>query len=352
MKNMKNRFFALLVVGLLILSALGAAFAQRNPAEGNRQNNRLAASLPASDAVMTFDAKRFMNDALPQILSSNQTLLGNVIGEIDQIKTKTGIDLRQFEQVAVGVAINKISAKEYDFEPLILARGQMNANALLSVAKVAAKGKYREEKIGGKSVFIFAAKEIAEQNKPATQSAQKARMIDRFIGKLTQEIAVTSFDANTLAFGTVARLRQAVEAKTRIGADVSGLLDRKQGSVMNFAAKLPGGMSAFLPLDNDELGKNIDAIQYLSGSMDVAGANTILQLTAKTERAEQAQGLAETLEGLQMVGKAIIGGMRGADKKVYARMIENAKFTRAANELTLDLQVPQSDIDVLIGAQK
>jgi hypothetical protein len=33
-------------------------------------------------------------------------------------------------------------------------------------------------------------------------------------------------------------------------------------------------------------------------------------------------------------------------------MLENAKFTRAGNELTLDLQVPQTDIDVLIGAQK
>ncbi|HEX8637080.1 MAG TPA: hypothetical protein VF692_03380 [Pyrinomonadaceae bacterium] len=349
---MKNRFFAFFAVGVLILNGFGAAFAQRSSTTASRQNNRLVALLPASDAVMTFDAKRFMNDALPQILSGNQTLLGNIVGEIDKIKAKTGIDLRQFEQVAVGVAINKISAKEYDFEPVVLARGQMNAGALLSVAKVAAKGKYREEKIGGKTVFIFSAREIAEQNKPANQSPQKSSMIDRFIGKLTQEIAVTSFDANTLAFGTVARLRQAVEAKTRVGADVSGLLDRKQGTVMNFAAKLPGGMSAFLPLDNDELGKNIDAIQYLSGSMDVAGANAILQLTAKTERAEQAQSLAETLEGLQMVGKAIIGGMRGADKKVYARMIENARFTRAANELTLDLQVPQSDIDVLIGAQK
>lgn len=349
---MKNRFFALLAVGVLTLNMFGAAFAETNAAKNNQQTNRLVALLPASDAVMTFDAKRFMNDALPQLLSSNQTMLGAVVSEVDKIKAKTGIDLRQFEQVAVGVTINKISAKEYDFEPIVLARGQMNAGALLSVAKVGAKGKYREEKIGGKTVFIFAAKEIAEQNKPANQSPQKARMIDRFIGKLTQEIAVTSFDANTLAFGTVARLRQTIEAKTRVGADVSGLIDRRPSAVMNFAAKLPGGMSAFLPLDNDELGKNIDAIQYLYGSMDVAAANAILQLTARTERAEQAQGLAETLEGLQMVGKAIIGGMRGADKKVYARMIENAKLSRAGNEFTLDLQVPQSDIDVLIGAQK
>jgi hypothetical protein len=352
MKNMKSRFFALMSVGVIVLNSFGAAFADTKAGKSNRQNNQLVALLPASDAVMTFDAKRFMNDALPQILSGNQTMLGKIVGEVDKIKTKTGIDLRQFEQVAVGVTINKIAPKEFDFEPVVLARGKMNAGALLSVAKVAAKGKYREEKIGGKTVFIFAAKEIAEQNKPTNQSAQKTEMIGKFINKLTQEIAVTAFDANTLAFGTVARLRQTVEAKNRVAADVSGMLNRKPNAVMNFAAKLPGGMSAFLPLDNDELGKNIDSIQYLSGSMDVAGVNTIVQLTAKTQQVEQAQSLADTLEGLQMVGKAIIGGMRGADKKVYARMIENAKFTRAGNELTLDLQVPQTDIDVLIGAQK
>lgn len=345
---MKNRFFALFAVGVIVLNAFGAAAAQTRTVK----NNQLTALLPASDAVMTFDAKRLTNEALPQILAGNQTMLGKIAAQVEQIKTKTGIDLRQFEQVAVGVTINQIAPRDFDFEPVVLARGQMNANALLSVGKLAAKGKYREEKIGGKTVFIFATKEIAEQNKPANQSAQRAQMFDRLINKLTQEVAVTTFDAHTLAFGTVARLRQTIEAKTRVAADVAGMLERKPNAVMNFSAKLPAGMSAFLPLENDELGKNIDSIRYLSGSMDVAGTNAVVQLTAKTQANEQAQSLAETIEGLQMVGKAIVGGMRGADKKVYARMIENAKFTRAGNELTLDLQVPQTDIDVLIGAQK
>ena len=177
-------------------------------------------------------------------------------------------------------------------------------------------------------------------------------MIDKFIGKLSQEIAVTAYDANTLAFGTAPRVRQTLEAKTRVGADVANLLNRKQDSMMNFAAKLPGGMSAFLPMENDELGKNIDAIQYLYGSMDVVGDNTALQLMAKTQNDTQAQGLLETLEGLQFIGKAFLGSSKGADKQVYGRMIENVKFSRAANEVKLELQVPQSDINVLIGEKK
>ena len=33
-------------------------------------------------------------------------------------------------------------------------------------------------------------------------------------------------------------------------------------------------------------------------------------------------------------------------------MIDNAKFSRVSNELTLDLQVPQADINVLLGEKK
>ncbi len=349
---MKNRFFALFLLFALSLNALGAAFADTKSTGNKNQTSQLVALLPASDAVMSFDAKRFMSDALPQILSGNQTLLAKVFAHVNEVKTKTGIDLRQFEQVAVGVTAKQITAKEYDFEPVILARGQINSGALLAAAKLAANGKYREEKVGGKSIFIFAAKEIAANNKPQNATGKNAQMIDKVIGKLSQEIAVSAFDSNTLAFGTAARLRQTLDAKTRVSADITNLLYRKQNSVMNFAAKLPGGMSRFLPLDNDELGKNIDSIQYLYGSMDVVGDNTALQLMAKTENAAQAQGLFETLEGLQFIGKAFLGSAKGADKQVYARMIENAKLTHGANEVKLDLQVQQSDINVLIGEKK
>jgi hypothetical protein len=348
---MKNKFFAFFAAFVIVLNAFGAALADTKT-NNKKQASQLVALLPVSDAVVAFDSKRFLNEALPQFLSGNQTLLSEIMTKVAEVKTKTGIDLRQFEQVAVGVTAKQTAPKKFDFEPVILARGQINAGALLSAAKLAANGKYREEKIGGKTVFIFSAKEIAEQNKPQNANGKNAAMIDKAIDKLTNEIAVTAFDANTLAFGTVPRVRQTVEAKTRIGSDLTNLLYRKQTSVMNFAAKLPNGMSAFLPLDNDELGKNIDAIQYVYGSMDVNGANSILQLMAKTQQAEQAQGLLETLEGLQMIGKAFLGSAKGADKQVYSRMIDNAKFSRSGAEVTLDLQIPQSDIDVLIGGKK
>jgi len=48
----------------------------------------------------------------------------------------------------------------------------------------------------------------------------------------------------------------------------------------------------------------------------------------------------------------LIGSSKGADKKVYARMIENAKISRQANEVSMDLQVPQEDLNVIVGEKK
>lgn len=121
---------------------------------------------------------------------------------------------------------------------------------------------------------------------------------------------------------------------------------------MSFAVKAPGGLSKMIPLDNDELGANLDSIDYLSGSMDVAAIGTSVLLSARTKRADQAQSLKDTLDGLKMVGGAVFGGSKRADQQIYARLIKNAKVENRGNDVSLELLVPQADIDGMIGGIK
>jgi hypothetical protein len=281
-------------------------------------------------------------------------MLNKVLAKFDEIKTETGLDLRQFEQIAVGVSGKKISATDMTFEPIILARGTFNSGSLLALAKVAAKGKYREEKISGKTAYIFSAKQAVAQAKSQTANSKGSMFetaIDKMFRGFSDEVAVTAYDTNTLAIGSVVRVRETFAAKTRIGADVLDLVNRKPNSIMSFGIKLPTGLSQFVNLDNDEIGKNLEAIRQISGSVDTSGSLATVSLAAKTLETAQAKTLQETLEGLQMIGKVFIGSGKGADKKVYARMIDNAKISQSGNEVMLDLQVAQSDIDILIGAK-
>lgn len=349
---MKKKIFAFLTVCTVVLSAISLSFADTKGKKKVKNDNQLLALLPPSDALMTVDAKRFFGEALPQILSGNQPLLAEILGKFDDIKTQTGIDVKQFQQVAVGVNAIKVSEKEYDFEPLLLARGQFNAAGLVAIAKIASNGKYREEKIGDKTVYAFSAREIIEQNKGKISNSMITKILDKMLAGLSNELAVTTYDNNTLALGSLVRVREMLETKVRIGGEVLEMISRKPNAIINFSAKVPNGLSQFVELDNDELGKNLDAIRFLNGSMDVLDGSTTVSMSAKTVNSEQAKGLKDTLDGLQTIGKALLGGSKSPDKKVYGRMIENAKIVQNGNEVMLNLQVPQADINVILGEKK
>ena len=279
---MRTRFFALSAISVLLFNVVSFAAVDARTARAKKAEvTRLVNLLPASDGVVVFDSKRFVNDALPKILSANQPMLTEVMSKITEMESTTGIDLRKFNQVAVGVAIKSVSAKEFDFEPVALANGDINAGALLAVAKLASKGTYREEKIGDKTVYIFSPKDIAQKTTKPNNS-KVADFMEQALKGMTKDVAVTTLDKNTLAIGSVPRIRETVAGGTKMGADVTGLLSAKETSVLSFAVKSPGGMSKMVPLDNDELGANIDSIDYLSGSVDVAAAGTSLSLSART----------------------------------------------------------------------
>ncbi|MEP7149748.1 MAG: hypothetical protein ABI857_12790 [Acidobacteriota bacterium] len=331
---MKFRIFVVLALSVLVLDLAASTLADSKAKKSNA--TELVSLLPASDGIVTFDVKRFFGQALPKLLSSNQPMLAKITGEIDKFQSRFGIDIRQFDSIAAGAKSTKISDKNYDVDPVVIARGQVSSASLIGAA-TAANGKYTEERVGERTIYIFSATKIAGKSEA---------------NKFHDVIAVTAIDSTTIAFGTPARVRQTLDGKTKVGQDLIALLERSPTAVTSFAAKVPAGMKSFLPLENDDLGKDIDSIQYVYGNADVAGDVASLHMTARTLQNAQAKSLHETLSGLQMLGKAFLGGAKGADKQVFARMIENVKFSVRANEVVLDLQIPQGDIDILVGSLK
>ena len=349
---MKKSILAAFTLAVMAVNFAAPSLADTKRGLASSRASELVALLPASDAVASMDARRFLSDALPKLLSGNQTLLGKMTAKVDEIQSKTGIDLRQFDSVAVGSTIKKISAKKFDFDPVAVARGQVNSASVISGAKTAANGKYREEKVGTRTLVVFTADAIAKRHQSPAADPKKAPVIDSVAGTLSREMAVTALDGNTVVLGSLTRVRETLAAKSRVSPELAGYLGRSDGAIIDFAGNVPEGMSALLPMENDELGRNIDSIRTVYGSMAMSGDTTLLNATAKTMQAEQARSLKDTLDGLQLLGKAFLGASRSADKQVYARMVENVRFALNGNEVSMALSVPQSDINVLVGMIK
>jgi hypothetical protein len=344
---MTKKIFAVLALFAFAISSIGVVSADTETAN----NDQLAVLLPASDGVITVDTKRLIEQALPQMLSANQPMLQKIEANINKIKGETGLDLKQFSEVAIGLKTKQLSGGEIDMEPVILARGTITSKALIAVARLASDGSYTTEKVGDRTVYIFSPQNIVEKNRPTgkTKNSMLDKGFDKMIKQLSREVALTAYDSNTIAFGSVERVKDTISNSPRVSNEILTLLSRNPDAVANMSMNLPKGMSQFVGLDNDDLGANLDSIRQMHGSLNVSGETTSVSLMAKTLDATQAKSLEDTLLGLQQVGKALLGASKGADKKVYAKMVEGLKINRQTNEISLGLDIMQSDLDVIVG---
>lgn len=343
---MKTRSFAIAAIAALLLNAAAFAAGDTKKARAKKRSSmRLVAMLPASDGVGIFDAKRFLSDAMPTLLNANQPALSEITTKIEDMANRTGVDLRKFDEIVVGVAVKNVSATETDYEPVGIASGDVGESALAAIKKM--DGSYREEKIAGKTVYIFTPKAVLQNTSPARSSKLKVA-IDRGLKGLSKEVAVTMIDRNTLVFGCVDRVRETLEGRTHVGADLTNLLSGKEASVANFAFKPVGGLGKMLPHEADLLGTSLEGVQYISGTLDINATGTTLQAIARTRQPRQAAQLKDTLEML----KGLRGLLTKPNQVVYKHMADNARITVRGTDVMLDVTVPQSDIDALVAGIK
>lgn len=337
---MKVKIYAAIALVVLVVTSIGLAV-DTPPAK--KRAAGLTGMLPASDVVAVVDARRLLNDALPRVLAANQPMLAKITGKLDEFRTKTGIDPRKFDQVVIGLKAKPSAAGKAKFDAVAIARGDFSSATLITAAKTASENKFREEKLGERTIYVFSINDIAAKvNDPKHRG-----MIEHF-GE-SGELALAAIDANTITFGSLARVRETLKGGTTIAPDILALLTTTGSPIVAFAGHMQEGMANLLPLNKDELGMNLAAIRYVAGTMDVAEGNAAVHMMARTAKPDQAQSLLTQIQGLQTIGKAILGNSPRPDRQVYARMAENAKLARQGSDVTLDLQVPQSDIDILVG---
>jgi len=348
---MKNKIFSVLVVLTFVLNLGGMVAAQK--VGGETSGYQLAKLLPESDAIVLLDSNKLIKETLPQVLSANQPMLTKIIGKIDNLKLETGLDLRDFKDVVIGLK-NKIgSNSEIDFDPVVLGRGAIDSKAIISIARLASDGKYHTEKFGKHTIYIFSSEKLINDNKPNSKTKDDKSFLDKTVDKIfkgvSKELAITAYNDNTVALGSLARVKEMVGKSARISGKVLGLVQGNPNAVAKFGAALPNGLSTYIALDNDELSQTLNSVRKLQGSFDVNDGNAFLSVSAETLEVKDAEELEGTLIGFQMLGKMLLGKSKGADKQAYSRMIENARISRKEKLIMFELKVPKSDIDVIVG---
>jgi hypothetical protein len=342
-RNIVKKNFISSLIALVLLAGMttSLSYGQRqrtSPAPANQATtSRALAALPASDAVMLIDIKRLLNDAVPRVLANDPVRLARLNAHVEQFKAQYGFDVRSFEQIAVGLRFQSPRAGVTTTDMIAIVHGTFNSGALLAAGRLAAKGKYKEEKYKDSTIYIF----------DVNDKVKMGGLFDMNV----KQLAVAALDANTLVFGEPDGVRSTIggsNARKRINTELIQLAMRNPNAFISFGANVPASATQGKDFGNDEINKNLASIRQAYGALGLTPDGVDLTAIARTDRADQAKALGDTLSALKQFGGMFVSQLPPDKGKMAQAAIDSLSITTAGNETQIKLALAQAAINELM----
>ena len=354
-RNPFRNGFVLITALAAAISALAATAGAQSPRGGNQTPARpaaaatqsaqtqagLLATLPTSDAVLVVDARRLLSEGLPRAFNNNAAELARVNSEIAEFKQRYGLDARNFERVAVGTSFAQTTSGATTLDTVAVMQGRFDTAALVAASRAAAGGKLREERHGGKTVYVF---DLHEQ--------ARVKLLGLFSVRLT-ELAVVPLDANTLAVGKLARVRAAVDAaagRGRVSPEIAALATRNPAAIIGMGGNVPPSATRGLQVMNAEVSSSVAAIRQFYGSIAPTQSGFQMQTVLRTETPAAARTLGDTVAGLKQFAPFLISRMPEPRAGLLRGVVDATRVRAEGNEVQIDLALAQHAIAALIEA--
>ncbi|MDQ2937065.1 MAG: hypothetical protein M3R67_06115 [Acidobacteriota bacterium] len=339
---MKNSILKTIAPGLAFIFAL-SAFSNTGSAQRSRRAPAPAAapsllsSLPPSDAVALVNVARVLDEAVPKLLAENPAKLAEVNAELANFKTQTGLDPRSFNQIALGLSYKYPSEGITKITTVAIARGTFNSGAIVAAGRMAANGKYVEQKYQGKTIYLF-------------KLDRQIRLLGLWDLKL-RDLAVTSLDGNTLALGDLDSVRGVLDAnRTRKhpNPELIALATRDPNAILGFGGNISEALLQNLRISNDNIARELTAVRQVYGTLGMTTTDLELMVAARTVDTYSAKNLGDTVEGLKQFGGLFINRLSAAKGTLARSALSNLKITTQGNELQIRTAVAQSQVTPLI----
>jgi hypothetical protein len=293
--------------------------------------------LPDSDGVLVVDVRRLMNETLPRVLAGNANAMAHVNADLENFKTRTGVDPRAFDRAVVGARYTRPSPNVTRMETVAIAQGRFDVQSLAAAGREAAKGNMREEKFRGATIMIFT---INDQMKMFGLFNMKVR-----------DLAVCALNKDTLAIGSPENVRAAIVAghtRRLRNVELKALATRDPQAVIGFASKMSRDLMGNLNLGTDAIAEDVSSIRLLYGAIGSTDTDVSLAVIARTETPSTAKNLGETVTGLKQLAGFLILRLKDDQRALAESAISNLKITTRGNELEVRTQFAAASLAAMI----
>jgi hypothetical protein len=183
-------------------------------------------SLPEADTLLYINLHRISTEAAARVLPEKE--LAELHQNLGEIKKGVGIDPTSIDFLVLQIRFKKPDANLNFALPefMAVASGDFSAEALIQLAKDAAKGKLRDERYGSNTLWLMTIDEVAKE-------AEKTPLL-----KSLSEMAIVALAGNTIAVGTPGYVKAAIDAaggKGRISPDLLNSVMRDPEALVSMA---------------------------------------------------------------------------------------------------------------------
>lgn len=329
------RALAAAVVSLAALASVAQAQTASDP----------FSALPASEMIIVVDVHRALTEAAPRILASDQKTLVQMNTGLDGLKTLTGVDLRAVRRLVVGMSGLSPQVKPENLKAVAIVEG-IDTEKLLSFARVAKKGQYREQDYQGTTVYTL----LTDNNKPINPNVEFAVL-----------------DGSTLLAGTPAELRAGLDARAgrgpRADPDLVSAASRHSESLVSLSFVVPESVRQMVANSGtrstgggggDQMGQVVaqalSAVKMVNMAVGLTPNGYNGFVAARLDTADRAKSLSDTLEGLKTL--ALMEPPKDERGKFLHTVLRATLVGAQGEEVQVKTEVSQADIASLIAFEQ
>lgn len=345
-----------LALAACLVVALSVQAAAQGLVDARRTREALT-TFPDSQAVVFVNIQKIVRDALPRFMPPAE------LRKLHEEPRKLGFDVNGVEYGIVGVRmIEPAPPGGVPAEFVVFLRGTFNADSLLSLGRIALDGqgfKATSENYNGKTLDILDLSSLDKKPDGDGDGPNRSSMPIPY-----KEIAVTALDANTIAVGVPAYVRDAIDAaagtgRGRLNAGLIDLASRDDNSLVSFTAALPPSVFQYLdkaPMPKDgEAERLVRSLRQLNLSAGMTALDFTLKASVNTENATDASAISGFVTmGLAAAENAIREelkkkrGAAAAEPRAALAAIRTFTNTTEGNTLLVGFSVPQKTVAALV----
>jgi hypothetical protein len=298
------------------------------------------ANLPEADTLIYINPQRILNEAVPKLMPEKQVT--EMRSAFNDVKQNVGIDPSKVDYIVIASRFKRPTA-DLNFqmaEFMVVASGDISAESLITLARMASGGKLRDEAYGSKTLSLMTIDEIAKQ-------AEKMPMLKSF-----SQFGIVALNATTIAAGSPDYLRAAIDAgdgKGRIAAESLSSLMRDPNVLISIAGSPWSGFAKSFGMLGTEGNAHPARCESRLGDFYAAltmdAVNFKLRGMMNADNPDTAKIVNNLLSGFLQHGLSEI-----PDKSVQA-MLKGVTLTPQNDEIVLQADFPQQMVVDMIREQ-